>query len=305
MKKIHLLVVLLLAILPIRVIAQDFAPVGAEWHYTERFVLYWNIESYVKIKSVGDTIIQGKNCKILESDGSLMCMFYNERVYVYSEDSIAYFYEQEIDSFQILYDLRARKDSSWTIIFKVDLAPRMDTVLVTVDSVASVTINGKVLKKLFVNYEQLSGSFLPYFYGEIIEGIGDLHYLFNLYTAWVFCDGNYSGGLRCYEDSVIGFYSTGIADSCTYTNDGTGLSSISAEQMIRTYPNPTSDFLFIETDLLSPIEIRLCNPLGGVEIEENMVGRHQLDLSGLPAGLYFLEFQDLDKCRSVRRIIKY
>lgn len=305
MKKIHLLVILLLAILPIRVSAQDFAPIGAEWHYTKWFASFWPKESYVKIRSIGDTIIQGKSCRILENNGGYSCTFHNERDYVYTEDSVTYFYVPAIDSFQILYDLRASEGSSWIVVFSVDIIPLMDTVRISVVSVDNVTINGKVLKRFLVYYEYLSGWTSSGGPRYIIEGIGSQSYLFDFKTTWALCHGTYSGGLRCYEDSVIGFYSTGIADSCTYTNDGTGLSSISADQMIRTYPNPTSGFLFIETDLRSPLEIRLLNPLGGVEIEDKMVGTHQLDLSGLPVGLYFLEFQDLDKRRSVRRIIKY
>ncbi len=41
--------------------------------------------------------------------------------------------------------------------------------------------------------------------------------MFNYAPAWSFvCDGNFSHGLRCYEDDTIGLYETGLADSCDY-----------------------------------------------------------------------------------------
>ncbi|NJK97950.1 MAG: hypothetical protein HC905_26305 [Bacteroidales bacterium] len=124
---------------------QDFAPIGAKWYYTEQFAFSGDI-SYLWIESVGDTIIKGKDCKILENNGGLMCAFHNTKDFVYFEDSIAYFYVPEIDTFQILYDLKAQKDSSWTIVFGMDLESKLDTIQVVVDSVSFMTINSKKLK---------------------------------------------------------------------------------------------------------------------------------------------------------------
>ena len=304
MKTKHFAIILLLLIPLNWAICQDFAPVGAEWHYTERYAFFWNKETYVYIRSIGDTVIKGKNCRILENNGGLACTFHNEKDYVYSEDSITYFYVPEIDSFQILYDLRAQKDSSWIVVYYVNIGPWMDTLSVTVDSVTSVTINGKVLKKFHVHYEPLSGWWVRVGSGVIIEGIGDRQYLFPFYSSWAICDGNYSAGLRCYQDTVIGLYSTGIADSCTYSYDNTGIEDNGSEPVINTYPNPTTDILFIQTDIQSSIELRLANTSGGIVIEDKIYGEHQLDLSGLPAGVYFLEFFETHKRHSFRRIIK-
>lgn len=304
MKPLHLIFFILMILSLGKVSCQDFAPIGAEWHYTERFAFSYNV-SYLQIKSIGDTVIQGKPCRILENNGGLLCAFHNIQDYVYSEDSIVFFYVPEIDSFQILYDLRAEKGSSWIVVFNVDLSPVMDTVLIGVDSVATVSINGHSLKKFFVHYEHLNGywSLHPY-YGVIVEGIGDTYYLFNLYTDWAICDGNYSGGLRCYEDSIIGHYSTGIADSCTYSYDGSGIDAYDDALHINTFPIPTRDLLFMQSEIQSELEYRLFNFSGNLMIEDKMCREGKLDLSQLPSGVYFLEFRNTHKRPTFRRIIK-
>lgn len=93
----------------------------------------------------------------------------------------------------------------------------LDTINVSIDSISPIVINGKSLKRLHVPYYLLTEEY-PYSYNSIIiEKIGDIQYMFNYYpSASVACDGNYSAGLRCYQDSELGFYSTGIADSCDY-----------------------------------------------------------------------------------------
>ena len=42
---------------------QEFAPIGAEWHYG---IKQLSTEGYVRIKSLSDTVIDGTSCKIIE-----------------------------------------------------------------------------------------------------------------------------------------------------------------------------------------------------------------------------------------------
>jgi len=286
-------------------IGQDFAPIGAKWYYTEQFAFSGDI-SYLWIESVGDTIIKGKDCKILENNGGLMCAFHNTKDFVYYEDSIVYFYVPEIDTFQILYNSKAQKDSSWTIMFGMDLESKLDTIQVVVDSVSYVTINSKELKKLHVSYKSLNSGWENLGYGgEIIERIGDNNYLFNLYSlSGIVCDGNYSGGLRCYQDSELGFYSTGIADSCNYTYKWTGIESNSANTNYNIYPNPTSDWIEIETMTSEELLITILDLSGKVLIKKISLGSSRVNLTNLHEGLYILKIKQSDKVLETRKIIK-
>lgn len=287
-------------------LGQDFAPVGAKWHYTERFAFSGDI-SYLWIESVGDTIIKGKDCTILENNGGLMCAFRNTQDFVYYEDSITYFYVPEIDTFQILYNLKAQKDSSWTIVFGIDLESKLDTIQVVVDSISYSTINSKELKKLHVSYKSLNfGSEDLGYKGEIIERIGDSNYLFNLYSlSGIVCDGNYSGGLRCYQDPEMGFYSTEIAESCTYIYKWTGIENNNLNTDFKVYPNPTSDWIKIESKTSKELIISILNLSGKVLINSLLVGSSNLDLTNFQKGFYILEIKQSDKILESRKILKY
>lgn len=284
---------------------QDFAPIGAKWYYTEQFAFSGDI-SYLWIESVGDTIIKGKDCRILENNGGLMCAFHNIKDFVYFEDSIAYFYVAEIDTFQILYNLKAQKDSSWTIVFGIDLESKLDTIQVVVDSVSYVTINSKELKKLHVSYKSLNFGWEDLGYGgEIIERIGDKNYLFNLYSlSGIVCDGNYSGGLRCYQDPELGFYSTEIAESCDYTYKWTGIEGNSISSDFKVYPNPTSDWIEIESKSNTELMISILDLSGKVLVNSKLLGFSRIDLTKFQTGFYILKIKQSGKTLETRKILK-
>jgi hypothetical protein len=60
MKRIALIVILVLV--SITLYGEDFAPVGAEWYYSEQFAFSGDL-NYIKFTSEKDTLIYGKNCK--------------------------------------------------------------------------------------------------------------------------------------------------------------------------------------------------------------------------------------------------
>ena len=61
MKKILLIIVITFSI---QANAQEFAPIGAIWHYSQK-TLNPNLISYKTIESISDTIIIGVVCKKL------------------------------------------------------------------------------------------------------------------------------------------------------------------------------------------------------------------------------------------------
>ncbi len=276
----------------LNLISQNFAPIGATWHYTEQFAFSGDI-SYLKIEATKDTVVNGKDCRILSNNGGLECAYFSEQDFVYTEDSVVYFYVKETDSFQVLYDLKADKDSSWITVFETYIGEELDTVLVSVDSVNAIVINSKELIRMYVTYEMVDYEFSGHTYpGVIIESIGDTYYLFNLFgNPDIACDGNYSAGLRCYEDSDLGFYSTGIADSCTYTYKWIGVEMNSANLNINIYPNPTPESIDISIDSEKLINAELRDLTGKLIRTHNFVSKTKIDLSDFPTGLYLLTIQ--------------
>jgi hypothetical protein len=124
----------------------------------------------------------------------------------------------------------------------------------------------------------------------IIEKIGDINYMFNWYPwSSLVCDGNYSTGLRCYQDSDIGLYSTGIVDSCNYEYIWTGLDNEKFSDQFELFPNPCQDFVDIAVNDYSNFTIGIYN-LGGqlMKSEHSFNSNIRLDVSILDQGVYVI-----------------
>src|SRR5450432_1658617 len=84
-------------------VAQDpWAHVGAIWTYKNGG---W-CNGLVHIRSIRDTIISGKPCRIMRKD----CHTCDERLqdeYMYSDSGRVYFYEPSCDAFSLLFDINA------------------------------------------------------------------------------------------------------------------------------------------------------------------------------------------------------
>ena len=80
--------------------AQEWFPVGATWYYNQIILLQG--ETYVQFEVTGDTILQGKNCKILS--GGCSCAAPGPGGYFYQEGDKVYAYDAEADSFRVFYD---------------------------------------------------------------------------------------------------------------------------------------------------------------------------------------------------------
>lgn len=279
-------------VVTLQLMAQDFAPIGAKWYYTENFASTGD-KAYLKIESVKDTLVQGKNCKLLRKTKVLQCSNRGDTEIVYSQDSAVYFWDKDFDKFQKLYDFKVATGGFWTILIKHELS-NPDTIKVVVDSITTTKILNKTLKVLNVSYHTSYSAYGSHYTSKIIYPIGDFTYLFNLYPYWSgACDFNYSGGLRCYEDSEFGYYSTGIADSCTYTYKWTSIKSIKDKQLkVDLGPSPTKGLIKISCYDNINYKICLLDNLGRLIKTGNFQKETNLDISSYPNGMYFILIQD-------------
>ena len=70
-----------------------------------------------------------------------------------------------------------------------------------------------------------------------------------------------------------------------------GVEEASAEEMVKVFPNPTSDFIMIETQ--NKGELALSDMLGKIVMKEELVkGVNKFEVSNLPSGLYFYQVGD-------------
>jgi len=214
---------------------------------------------------------------------------------VYQEDSIVFFWVEELKKFSVLYDFGAIKDSSWEINFYDIGLQKAAKFFVRVDSIGKRIINQNGLNSQFVTYSRDSLFHENNINSEIIEVIGDFNFIFTWYHT-IF-DANYVSGLRCFKDSKLGLYSTGIVPFCTYTQ-------VSAEEIIRSekiriYPNPTSTILNLE--LLHNSNYQIIEISGRV-IQENSLnqGKNSIDVQHLKAGIYFLKVEHKGEIKSFK-----
>lgn len=305
MKYLKILIILWIVLTNDVTFSQDFAPVGAEWYYTERFAWSGDID-YLMIKSIKDTVINGKPCKKLDCDG--VCWNPSGIQFIHYANDSLFFLDSKLDSFQLLSAFNAQIGDTWSILIK-DYDETIDTMTIRVDSLDSVEINGNNLRVLNITYHLVdyyidNSISQDYSYtSKIIELIGDVDYFFNFPTEMgLMCDANRSEGLRCYEDSNLGFYSTGIADSCTYTYKPTGVENNIAKQEVKIYPNPTSDRVKLSgLDLNSIDKMELIDAWGRIHPVDKTSST--ITLKGFDSGLYILRIYLGDKSTISHRLI--
>lgn len=268
--------------------AQTWAPIGAKWSYTLRFAFSGEVDTLV-VRSTGDTIIQGKQCRILKKNITT-CDERGIYEYMYSDSGKVFFFDNSRSKFQMLFNINAKIADTW--IWKIKDFPSQDSVVVIVDSISTITINSIIYKKIFVEYVNVTLPWSISGNGRIIENMGDDYYLF----PWVsgICDITFGGPLRCYQDSIMGHFETGVVSNCNYRTVGLNEKSKS-EIVISIYPNPTRNTFSIildETEPFNSKQVEITNLLGvRIFLGTFSTNKYSIDLTNQPDGVYFISIK--------------
>ncbi len=155
MKK--LLFTFMLAFLANIIIAQtEWAPLGAKWTYSY-------VNSPFHLQSIGDTIINGHNCKTIKVAD------WNNYYYTYKNSINQVFYWNfDQNQFHLVYDFSKGQGESWVCTDPVSNY----SFTVTVDSVRNFIIDQDTLKVQYITNSGYAYSLGPY----IIENIGSCWY---------------------------------------------------------------------------------------------------------------------------------
>ena len=297
------LTLILLLITSTFIVGQNFAPIGATWYYETGEAHFFQI-SYGKWEAVSDTTILGKPCRRIVHSNYNASYVYDTEMYVYEDSGVVYQFIPPANSFTTLYDFTANPGEFWTL----DLADSC-SINVVVDSVDNIIINGFPRKLLFVTYNSMA-------WGSIVEGIGNINEPLpdEAYPCdSVVADGTYYRGLRCYEDTIIGFVDSlpdslfvGIPYLYFSTCDTTvvGVNEINAVNDFSIYPNPTSNHFTIE-GINEQFTLSIYNSLGQLVYKENKVSdsSKMIDISSYNKGLFFIKIVVGDEVIT-RKIIK-
>lgn len=265
----------------------DFAPVGAKWYYSERAFAPPPFGVFPRVvEVVSKEMYQGKLCSKLIGIGTtnLPSATVPDPLFVYSQNDSVFFYSLLSGSFELLYDFGAEAGESW-VIGGLNTPEGFDSVIVFIDSVSQITVNGTTLKT-----QHTSCPYLFFDWGcEIIAGIGNTFFLtpsYGLFESGV-------GGLRCYSDTENDLHF--VSYPCDTTIVTTNTVEANSILPISISPNPASDQITIQAIDDKPIEedfqITLSNPLGQVvhqELFPKGTSAHQMNLRPLPSGLYLL-----------------
>jgi hypothetical protein len=276
--------------------AQSWAPPGATWYY-EIVHPFSSLVTYARYESIGDTVLLGQNCRIItQTTGSSPNDYMIGRsntAYTYEMNGKIYVYNPGNSNFSLIYDFAADSGDTWITTWDTCSYQRL---ILRTDS---IVVNGYTLKTL------------SYGSSTIIEGIGGDRTLFEA-LGEVRCDPPdtivvevpFVQRLRCYQDSVIGIYSTGVAPSCDFITAVHQLSQF--ENFGTLSPNPATSTinLQLKDKVTSELYFSIYNCVGqnmkSTRIEnENTV----IDLDGFMAGIYFVIISDDSGMRYTEKIM--
>lgn len=308
MKIKNLIILLLLLVVSYNLKAQtEFAPVGAEWYYN--YNNFWNV-GYVKITSESDTIIDNVFCKkLVKSIHVYDYVSYNEKKGVFGyeyltqiNDSVMIYSDGE---FKKLYDFSAE-------IGDTLLIPGLGHYEEFTHGTAVVTgkgfmeFEGESLRYIDLKHlEDTPWQFSCYHNydngyntARICEKIGNISgYL--LPEKYFIVDDDEGGALRCYSDNETSI--TFSKEECDYVPQKDDVDEISASDIIKIYPNPTSNNITIElTEENNTIDIydNIGKRVNSFQTDNKLIN---IDISDYPSGLYLFT---INNNSIVKKIIK-
>jgi hypothetical protein len=179
----------------------------------------------------------------------------------------------------MLYDFNKNAGESWTIVYD------SCEVTVTVDSTSTININGNTLK-----VQHLAPSPFGFVNTRVIEGIGNTNQPmpdFHIPCGIGVIDMNYYLGLRCYEDSILGYYNFNISPTCNFITTGISEDMEQSNEAI-VFPNPAADFLTVNA---KPADIFIIyNAFGEVIFYKKLLDHKEIiQTSDYAQGLYYWE----------------
>ena len=283
MKKSILLFFISLSIYTVLGQENTWAPIGTKWYYEVTPLFWYDLTKFQELEIVGDTVINSKECAIIQRLNLLNLCDNSGREYEYvhkSEDTI-YWWNPDIYNFTILYDFSASKGDSWEIV--VANCP----LTIIIDSVSSILINEKEHRILYVTSQPSA----HYFSGKIIENIGHTTSFFPKDIYWecqeVGCDSDQIDGFRCYLENEQLIYSEfdKECDAIYYAIDIKEFD----ENSLNVYPNPVKDFLHLDfKETIQPTEIyfQIYNTSGQLLKENTLAETATIPFFDIPTGLY-------------------
>lgn len=290
----------ILILLPIKLFAQNWAPTGAQWHYS----YYGFFPGYVDIAYTGDTLIEGQASKILTK--TYHGLGWNQSItsetfgyeYTYEESGVVYLrYENQWDT---LYNFNAQVGDSWRMAKQPITNVVAQNSRIKVLATGNLNINNETRKYLVVDKCDSNNISLGWFNDTIIENIGFLHdYLLPYDQFDGAVDGNEGGPFRCYTDNNFVTYKPSYTEVCDYIM---GTEELTANASFQIYPNPVSDWIQISLNVVNEYLKYSIYSSEGKKVQTGQMSE-QIDVSNLPSGIYTLLIENQTQNRFAKVLV--
>ncbi len=282
----------------------EFAPIGAEWYFSEPNAGYasdydYDYQRYISKK---DTLIDGKTCRLITN------RFYPSEI-IYGENGSVYYYY--LNGFRKIFDFTAKEGDTIDFEFKCNtlksLAPS-DTVVTlqcVVESITTETVDGNAIKTfqtVFVENEELDFLILPV-YHNYTEIFGRTRIRFNEFIPVLtgFYEPAIYGyrNMRCYHDHNIDYIASWWKEKDKPCDEPFSLSikDYDSNSLLNIYPNPAKDKLniqFSENFNSEGIIIAIYDEMGKLVSEKEYFSKPEIsiDISNLSIGYYLLKINN-------------
>lgn len=299
--------------------SMEWAPVGAKWWYSygKGNVFHGSSVHYVTLESVGDTVIQEKNARILDikvhwaEDYPDSIAYYfqrdhpDQKLVIYQQgDSVFYLRKNK---FEILYDFSLEAGDTMTIthpLVELNDWEKDSLLYIQVESIDSLEVGGEFLRtqklKLYAPSDKNTSGYL--FGDEVIEKIGG-NAFFLPYND-IECDAFCPVPLRCYQDDMI-FYKHLDVPCDTLVPLKSNNELVPVMQTVTLYPNPISSGntniqikdMEVDSWVLRDVHGKI------LYRRESDAGTSEIDLpQDIRTGIYLIELRSRSQ-RYVKRLV--
>jgi len=282
--------------------AQNWAPLGAKWHYSanEGGMDVQGSEYYL-YEVTNDTIVAGKNCKKIEityykyRNGDTV---YLPPLLTYDKNDSVYYFNDKDQRFFLLYDFTGKKGDTLTFpVAPSSIWGSRDTIFrVIVDTITNYIVSSDTLKWFHTTpLDNFS------FHGGYVEIIGSTFLMLPqpepVYMEW-------DGPLRCYQDSS---HYVNFSQRPCDERDISGVYD-THNHNFRLYPNPTQECTTLEfyNPKNEEYTLSIFNYQGQVVdiIPEINSGKIEFDCMELISGVYFIQLRRNQKLFLTAKLIK-
>ncbi len=261
--------------------------IGTKWTYEAVNIPV--AQTKPQVYEIIDTVQwQGENAFFLDPQ------FVSGPCYMLKEGNRVYFWDEELQDYQLNYDFG--NDSLYTIAYKSPGAAEPDSVVVYVDSIRNVLLNGVEHEVQFCRSTLGVGTIENFF--EVIESVGTSYGDLRLPIGFV--NDNITNNIRqirCFDNNIVSYQF--VPYPCDSTWITTAVMDPQQRHDIVVYPNPTSGLVHIN-GIDAEVNYKLYT-IDGAEIASGRTRNRSLPVHRAGVSILMLE---VDGFWVVKRVVR-